>query len=122
MKHLFIMAVLALFIGGCEFRGSVKVGAGGPRTLESRGVTFLVPWETSSTQDGDFGFKFDGETAGVDNDEFDYTDYKIGVTKAWNNGVKVGGYWTDNDADGDFWSVLPEQTEGQFTVFVQKLF
>ena len=62
MKHLFIMAVLALFIGGCEFRGSVKVGAGGPRTLESRGVTFLVPWETSSTQDGDFGFKFDGET------------------------------------------------------------
>lgn len=67
-------------------------------------------------------FKFDGETAGVDNDEFDYTDYKIGVTKAWNNGVKVGGYWTDNDADGDFWSVLPEQTEGQFTVFVQKLF
>jgi hypothetical protein len=40
----------------------VKVGGANARTLESRGVTFLVPWETSSAQDGDFGFKFDGET------------------------------------------------------------
>jgi uncharacterized protein (TIGR02001 family) len=65
-------------------------------------------------------FQFDGEVGGVDNDEYDYEDWKIGVTKAWSNGVKVGGHWTDNNADEDFWP--EEMRDGQFTVFVQKLF
>jgi uncharacterized protein (TIGR02001 family) len=65
-------------------------------------------------------FQFDGKVGGVDNDEYDYEDWKIGVTKAWDNGVNVGGYWTDNNADKDWWP--KEQTQGQFTVFVQKLF
>ncbi|HSI96286.1 MAG TPA: TorF family putative porin, partial [Methylophilaceae bacterium] len=78
--------------------------------------------ETGLTVNLHYGvFKFDGEFLGVDNDEYDYDDWKIGLTKAWSNGVKVGGYYTDNDSDDDFW-LLKEQTEGQFTVFVQKLF
>lgn len=67
-------------------------------------------------------FKFDGESFGVvDNDEYDYEDWKVGVTKAWDNGVKVGAAYTDNNADDDWW-LLKEQTEEQFTVFVQKVF
>lgn len=65
-------------------------------------------------------FMFDGEVGGVDNDEYDYTDWKIGATKAWDNGVKLGGYYTDNDADDDFWA--EEFRDSQFTVFVQKVF
>lgn len=66
-------------------------------------------------------FQFDGKTAGVKNDKYDYTDWKVGVTKAWNNGVKLGAYYTDNNADHDYW-LWKSQTDGQFTVFVQKLF
>lgn len=66
-------------------------------------------------------FQFDGKTAGVNNDKYDYTDWKVGVTKAWDNGVKLGAYYTDNDADHSYW-LWKSQTEGQFTVFVQKIF
>jgi len=66
-------------------------------------------------------FQFDGKSFGVDNDNYDYTDWKVGVTKAWSNGVKLGAYYTDNNADHSFW-LLKEQTDGQFTVFVQKIF
>lgn len=64
-------------------------------------------------------FHFDGETGSVDNNEYDYEDWKIGITKAWDNGVKLGAYWTDNNAD-NVWA--QEMRDGQFTVFVQKLF
>lgn len=66
-------------------------------------------------------FMFDGDVAGADNDEYDYTDWKIGVTKAWDNGVKVGAAYTGNNADtSDGW--VKEMTDDQLTVFVQKLF
>ncbi|OAJ70005.1 hypothetical protein A7976_12660 [Methylobacillus sp. MM3] len=78
--------------------------------------------ETGLTVNLHYGvFKFDGDVGGVDNDQYDYDDWKVGLTKAWANGVKVGGYYTDNDADFGPWT-LKEQTEEQFTVFVQKLF
>ena len=54
--------MLALLVAGCDFRSSAKVGVADSKKMESRGVTFLVPVETSSSQDGDFGFNFDGET------------------------------------------------------------
>ncbi len=70
-------------------------------------------------------FMFDGDVAGFDNDNFDYVDWKIGVTKAWANGVKVGAAYTDNDADKShngtaLWT--QELRDSQFTVFVQKVF
>lgn len=61
-------------------------------------------------------FDFDGQGSG----DFDYIDWKAGVTKAWDNGIKVGAYYTDNDADDDFWP--KEMADEQFTVFVQKVF
>lgn len=61
-------------------------------------------------------FDFDGQGSG----DFDYVDWKVGATKAWDNGVKLGAYYTDNDADKDGW--IEEMRSEQFTVFVQKLF
>lgn len=60
------------------------------------------------------------EFEGSGNDDYDYVDWKVGLTKAWDNGVKLGAYYTDNDADDDFW--VQELADEQFTVFVQKLF
>lgn len=66
-------------------------------------------------------FKFDGNAGGVDNDEYDYEDWKIGLAKSWDSGLSVGGYWTDNNAStSDGW--VKEMTKSQFTVFVQKDF
>jgi len=33
----------------------------------------------------------------------DYTDYKLGLAKAWENGVSVGGYYTDTTANESFY-------------------
>jgi uncharacterized protein (TIGR02001 family) len=33
----------------------------------------------------------------------DYTDYKLGLAKAWDNGVSVGGYYTDTTASDSFY-------------------
>ena len=62
MKNMPIIAILALLMAGCDSRSSLKVGVVDSKQMESRGVTFLVPMETSSSQDGDLGFEFDGET------------------------------------------------------------
>jgi uncharacterized protein (TIGR02001 family) len=35
--------------------------------------------------------------AGKTNDPASYTDYKLGLQKAFSNGVNVGGYWTDTN-------------------------
>jgi uncharacterized protein (TIGR02001 family) len=62
-------------------------------------------------------FKFDGN----DNDQFDYDDWKVGVSRGWDNGINIGGYWTDNNANtSDGW--VKQMTKSQFTVFVQKVF
>lgn len=68
--------------------------------------------------------EFDGDTAGVDNDRFSYTDWKVGLTKTWSNGVNVGGYYTDTNAKESLWTDASNQYLGdkQFTVFVQKTF
>jgi uncharacterized protein (TIGR02001 family) len=64
--------------------------------------------------------EFDGDG----NDNFDYTDWKVGVSKSFSNGVNVGGYYTDTNADSDVWTDASGQDIGdnQFTVFVQKVF
>lgn len=71
--------------------------------------------------------EFDGRANGatVSNDDlYSYTDWKIGLTKSWSNGVNVGGYYTDTNADEINWTDRTGQYLGdnQFTVFVQKTF
>ncbi|WP_137719672.1 TorF family putative porin [Methylobacillus flagellatus] len=61
---------------------------------------------------------------GAGNSTFDYTDWKLGLTKSWDNGVNIGGYYTATDGklsrftDASGYNIAKDQ----FTVFVQKTF
>lgn len=69
--------------------------------------------------------EYSGKTSGVDNDILTYTDYKLGLTKSWSNGVNVGGYYTDvkaKDNTGYAAYAGGPIDDSQFTVFVQKTF
>ena len=70
---------------------------------------------------------FDGSDVGLapgnDNDkQWSYMDWKLGVNKAWNNGVNVGAYYTGTNTD-DAW-VVDGKNLGKDTVtaYVQKTF
>jgi uncharacterized protein (TIGR02001 family) len=67
---------------------------------------------------------FSGEVAGLSNDQYSYTDWKIGATKSFSNGINIGGYYTDTNANKVSWTDQSGQYLGdsQFTVFVQKTF
>ena len=67
---------------------------------------------------------FTGKTAGSSNSTYDYTDWKLGLTKAFANGVNVGGYYTGTDGKKASFTDLSGQNlaQDQFTVFVQKTF
>src|SRR3990167_2351188 len=72
---------------------------------------------------------FDGDVPGTapgdpDNDDlYSYTDWKIGLTKSWSNGVNVGGYYTDTNAEDAGYTYLGDNIgDSTFTVFVQKTF
>jgi uncharacterized protein (TIGR02001 family) len=62
--------------------------------------------------------------SGTGNDVFNYTDWKLGATKAFSNGVNVGAFYSDTNAAKASWTDLSGQYLGdsQFTVFVQKTF
>lgn len=54
---------------------------------------------------------------------YDYTDWKLGLSKAWDNGVVVGGYYTDTDADRTAFTYGPVFSgKENWTFFVQKTF
>lgn len=55
---------------------------------------------------------------------YSYTDWKIGLTKSFSNGVNIGGFYTDTNAKKTNWTDASGQDLGdsQFTVFVQKTF
>jgi len=87
---------------------------------------------------GDTGFtvnahvgrqEYDGKvnSIGIDNKKlYSYTDWKLGLTKSWNNGVNVGGYWTDTNAKdagyGNDYYQVNNIGDSTFTAFVQKTF
>ena len=66
--------------------------------------------------------KYDGATLS----EASYTDWKLGATKAFSNGVNVGGYYTDtNGSDAIYGSSVyagGNIADSTFTAFVQKTF
>jgi uncharacterized protein (TIGR02001 family) len=67
--------------------------------------------------------KFDGQTLDA---IYSYTDWKIGATKAFSNGVNVGAYYTDtNGKDAGYGPLLYAGggiADSTFTAFVQKTF
>lgn len=69
---------------------------------------------------------FSGKTNGAKNDLGSYTDYKLGLTKSFSNGVNVGGYYTDTNGRDSFYGDALYAGGGiaddQVTLFVQKTF
>ena len=61
--------------------------------------------------------------SGSGNSIADYTDYKLGLQKSFDNGVNVGGFWTTTNADKAAWS-YDGQNIGRSTgtLYVQKTF
>jgi len=71
--------------------------------------------------------EFDGSTTAFapdDNDKlYSYTDYKIGATKSWDNGVNVGGYYTTTTSkDAGYTNNARNLGADAYTFFVQKTF
>lgn len=70
--------------------------------------------------------EYDGKVSGINNDLLSYTDYKLGLTKSWANGVNVGGYYTDTNARdsayGNHIYGVDNIGNSTFTAFVQKTF
>ncbi|HSH71748.1 MAG TPA: TorF family putative porin [Methylophilaceae bacterium] len=66
--------------------------------------------------------EFNFDPAGAD--LASYTDYKIGLAKAWANGVTLGGYYTDTDAKRSFYTDASGNyvADDKVTVYVQKTF
>lgn len=80
--------------------------------------------ETGLTVNAHLGRQeFSGSAAGTDNSIYDYTDWKLGLTKSWSNGVNLGAYYTDTNAKKANWTIAGDDiSKDQFTVFVQKTF
>lgn len=84
-----------------------------------------LPWGKGYTALAHVAYQdFTGSTGTVSNSDYDYTDWKLGLTKAFDNGVNVGGYYTSVDAKNTFVPDASGQNlvKDQFTVFVQKTF
>jgi uncharacterized protein (TIGR02001 family) len=70
--------------------------------------------------------EYSGSVGGVSNDVLSYTDWKIGASKAFANGVTVGAYYTDTNAKVDGYGPLlyagGNIADAQGTIYVQKTF
>ncbi len=81
--------------------------------------------ETGITANLHVGYQhYSGDVLGSSNDDlYTYTDWKIGVTKSWSNGINLGAYYTDTDAKDAGYTFLGKNIgDDTFTVFVQKTF
>ena len=55
--------------------------------------------------------------------EFDYTDWKLGGYKSWDNGITVGAYYTDTDIDSAAFTYgTVESGKEAVTAYIQKAF
>ena len=78
--------------------------------------------DTGITVNGHIGRQdYSGTVAGTSNSQYNYTDWKLGATKSWSNGVNVGAYYTDTNAQVTPYTLAGENiADNQFVVFVQK--
>jgi uncharacterized protein (TIGR02001 family) len=94
-------------------------------TYSELNLNVPLPFGSGYTAIAHVGYQdFTGKTAGTSNSNYDYTDWKLGLTKAFDNGVNIGGYYTSVDAKSTFVADASGQNlvKDQFTVFVQKTF
>lgn len=80
-----------------------------------------LPWY-GLTANAHIGYQ---DFTGSNNSDFDYTDWKIGLGKAWDNGINIGGFYTATDTKGKTrWTDASGQhlAKDQFVLYVQKTF
>lgn len=80
-----------------------------------------LPWY-GLTASAHIGYQ---DFTGSGNSDFDYTDWKLGLSKGWDNGVNVGGFYTATDTKGKTrWTDASGQhlAKDQFVFFVSKTF
>lgn len=90
-------------------------------------LTANYPLTDTITLTGHVGRQeYSGSVAGVSNDLYSYTDWKLGASKAFANGVTVGGYYTDtNGKVGGYGPAVyagGNIADAQGTVYVSKTF
>ena len=70
--------------------------------------------------------EYSGSVLGVSNDVYSYTDWKLGLSKAFANGVTVGAYYTDTNAQANGYGNGAYNggniADAQGTIYVQKTF
>ncbi len=70
--------------------------------------------------------EYSGSVLGVSNDLYSYTDWKLGLSKAFANGVTVGAYYTDTNAKAGGYGNGAYNggniADAQGTIYVQKTF
>ena len=64
---------------------------------------------------------------GFKNDEYSYSDYKLGLQKSFSNGVNVGAYWTKATTKDAAWTYTASGKTNNLgddtgTVYLQKTF
>jgi len=90
-------------------------------------LTANYPLTDTITVTGHVGRQeYSGSFAGTSNDLYSYTDWKLGASKAFANGVTVGGYYTDtNGKVGGYGPAVyagGNIADAQGTVYVSKTF
>ena len=94
-------------------------------TYSELNLTVPVPYGKGYTVLAHYGYQdFTGRSGTTSNSKYDYADWKLGVTKSFENGVNVGGYYTATDGKKSVFTDASGQhlAKDQFTVFVQKTF
>ncbi|CAG0980876.1 hypothetical protein MTYP_01755 [Methylophilaceae bacterium] len=101
--------------------GAFGLDNGDGTTYTELNADIPLPWYGLSVN-AHIGYQ---DFSGKGNSDFDYTDWKIGLGKSWDNGVNVGGYYTATDTKGkSLWTDASGQhlAKDQFVFFVQKTF
>jgi len=125
----------ALSWNGLTFKDSYVVSTGAFGVDDGRGsnyadLSYVYAFaDTGYSLLAHVGYQyFDGTASflkgtGKDNDDqFSYTDWKLGVNKAFDNGVNVGGYYTGTDTDSAWKLDGKNIGKDSVTVYVQKTF
>ena len=120
----------SLSYGWLSGKVSVVVSDGAFTFDNADGTTYSelnlnVPFGSGYTAIAHYGYQdYTGKTNGNSNSTYDFADWKIGLTKSFENGVNIGGYYTDTDGKVSVWRDQSGQhiAKDQFTVFVQKTF
>ncbi len=110
-------------LGVADAQGSVYLDLTATYPIADTGISAIAHVGRQEFR-GNSALTFAGVSCQGNDSCLSYTDYKVGATKAWDNGIALGGYYTDTntkkgvytDASGEYLG------KNKFTFFVSKTF